>query len=171
MKKLAYLLFLTLIVGVSSVASAQTKPTKKEKAAAKAAEVKQWIDQKNYLFVAQYAQPLGGGNIYVQPNYDLKIANDSVTAFLPFFGRAFTAPINPSEGGIKFTSTKYDYQAKQDKKGMWNILIKPADTRDVRQLRLSVSPGGYATLNIINTNRTPISFTGYVEEVKASKAK
>jgi hypothetical protein len=79
------------------------------------------------------------------------------------------APTDPTEGGIKFKTTRFDYKAKTNKKGGWDILIVTkdkniSDMRDVQSLRLSITSTGYASLNVTSTNRDPISFDGYIEE-------
>src|ERR1044071_8700908 len=73
--------------------------------------------------------------------YDLRLLGDSVVAYLPYFGRAYAATYGSGDGGIKFTSTQFEYTAKTRKKG-WDITIAPKDGSDVRQLFLSVSPNG-----------------------------
>ena len=53
-----------------------------------------------------YKRQTGYRSIYLSPYYYLKVSKDTVVAYLPYFGRAYTAPADPTEGGIKFTSTK-----------------------------------------------------------------
>ena len=86
-------------------------------------------------------------------------------AYLPFFGRAFIAPINPTENGIEFTSTKFTYKSDVKKNG-YLITILPTDTKDVRQMFLDVSSTGYASLRITNLNRDPINFEGLIQPYK-----
>ena len=119
------------------------------------------VSSGRFIFKAQSANPMTGNNVQLTADYDLKVSPDSLVAFLPYFGRAYT--INPNaEGGIKFTSTDFEYKSKQKRKKGWEISINPRDTREVRQMSLSVSPNGYATLQVISNNRQPISFYGYL---------
>lgn len=129
-------------------------------------EIQNFINSKNYVFVAQTILPLGGRVINLTSYYDLRVSGDTVTSDLPYFGRAFVAPINPSEGGIYFTSTNYSYKVKERKKGGWDIAILPKDAKDVRQMVLSVSESGYGTLQVVSNNRQQISYNGYVKERK-----
>jgi hypothetical protein len=168
MKELTLVLAFVFLVGGITISQAQS--TKKEKQAAKVAAVKKMIDDGNYVFEANIAYPERGGSRQLTSEYDLKVVKDSVTAFLPYFGQAYMAP-NPgeTEGGIKFTSTNFNYTTKQRKNGNWEISIKPKDKnvldwRDVQQLRLDVSEDGYANLQVISTSRDPISFSGYLKE-------
>ncbi|MBB2151108.1 DUF4251 domain-containing protein [Pedobacter gandavensis] len=109
----------------------------------------------------------GGTGGVIQLNgsqYQLKIDKDSVEAFLPYYGRAYTATMNSDDAGIKFKSKKFDYKTTTKKKGGWIIEIKPKDTKDVRSLTLSLSPSGYASLNVNSTNRQSITFNGVISE-------
>jgi hypothetical protein len=128
------------------------------------ADTKAWVDAKNYIFTAQFASPQSGLTRPLTSTYELTVRPDSVEAFLPFFGRAYSAPIGQTDGGIKFTSAKFDYKTVKRKKNSWEITIRPRDITDVQQLNLSVFDNGTANLRVTSTNRQPISFTGYVTE-------
>ncbi|MCH5597305.1 DUF4251 domain-containing protein [Niabella ginsengisoli] len=117
------LLFFLFIIGVgcaSQQSSTQSTST---------TDYEKLVDEKRYTFIAQTVIPTedsrynprlmfpNGNNLYnLTSGYDLKITPDSVTAFLPFFGRSFTAPLDPSKGGIKFTSTDFEYKKSVRKK-------------------------------------------------------
>ena len=163
------------------------KPNKADRQAIKAAELKKLLDSKKFTFRAQYANPLGGGitslngqlisisptgtgHIYLNYDYDVKVRPDSVISVLPYFGRTFFAPsLNPTENGISFTSTKFDYEAKTGKKGNTIITITPEDANYNRKLILDVADNGVATLQMIITNRTAISYDGFIEKIKLQK--
>lgn len=135
------------------------------------------INDQRYTFVAQtvipteeagrlnprYLLPQGSDLYQLTSRYDLKITPDSVIAYLPFFGRAFTAPMDPTKGGFQFISTKFDYQ-KTIRKNLYQITISPKDAYDVRRIYLSIGPSGYASVQIQSINRTPISFNGVIEK-------
>src|SRR5215212_1991143 len=124
------------------------------------------IDSKNYVFVAQTAIPIGGRAINLTSPYEVRVSGDTVASDLPYFGRAFVAPINPSDGGIHFTSTNFNYKVEGRKKGGWDIEILPKDSKDVRQMHLTLSESGYGTLQVVSNNRQQISYNGYVKERK-----
>ncbi|MCX2573308.1 DUF4251 domain-containing protein [Pedobacter sandarakinus] len=142
------------------------------------------LNEQKYTFVANSAIPManmdvsqvlsrmpggmGGGMINLTGSqYDLRVTKDSVVAFLPYFGRAFNAPTNPSEGGIKFTSKDFSYKESTNKKGARTILINTKDNkRENYRLTLNVSTNGYATLVATGNNKQPITFNGYLNEPK-----
>lgn len=159
MKTLRNLLILVLIVSVGSSASiAQSKKEQKRIA------VKNNIEAKRYTFSANNAIPLSGGTIQLTSEYDLKITPDSIVSFLPYYGVAhFGVPYGSTDLGIKFTSTKFDYKATQNKKGGWQIIIKPKDVKNLQSMTLSISADGYGSLAVNSVNRDNISFDGYLE--------
>ena len=122
------------------------------------------IKAQDYVFVAQTASPTRGGLRQLDPGYDLVVKKDSVVAFLPYFGRSYNAPIGSTDGGIKFTSTAFEYNVKDRNKGGWDIQIKPTDNKDVRILQLSVFENGSASLIVTSNSRQNISFNGRIEE-------
>jgi len=157
--------FFLLALTVCS-ASVYAQDSTKDNKASKESNVKNMVDAGNYVFVAQTALPVRGGMRQLTSYYDLKVSKDTIVSALPYFGRAYTAPIDPTEGGINFTSTNFNYTTTERKKGGWDILIKPKDGKDVQQLFLTISETGYAVLQATSNNRQAISFNGYITERK-----
>lgn len=132
--------------------------------------VEKMVAARNFVFKVQTVQPTNPSpNRQLTSDYDLRVAPDTIVSFLPYFGRAYTAPMDPTKGGIQFTSTKFEYKQELRKKGGWDITIKPQDTQDTRLMTLTVSDNGYASLQVISNNRQPISFTGYITERKSKR--
>src|SRR5690242_15828414 len=87
-----------------------------------AAEVKQMIDSKNFIFKAEYVNPQSGRTRYLSSSYDLAVKPGQVISYLPYFGRAYSVPVG-TDGGIKFTSSKFDFSSQPEKKNKWEIAI------------------------------------------------
>lgn len=149
---------MTVAIGTACGTASQTQET--------SANIESAVLSKNYVFTAQSVTPLGGRYRQLTSDYDLKVSTDKVIAYLPYFGRAYSAPIDPTQGGINFTSSKFTYQQSLRKKGGWIVTIKPTDVQDVRELTLTIASGGSATLNVISNNRQSISFDGYIHTKK-----
>ncbi len=168
MKTFGKLILVSMVVLCGfQITSAQS--SKSQKKIAKEAAIKKMVEDNSYVFKANFANPQGGGRRALTDDYDFVVSKDSLISYLPYFGRAYTAPLNPTDGGIDFTSTKFDYNTTQNKNGSWDVLIKPKDNggtdwRDVQSLRLNISTDGYASLSVISSNRSYISFDGYIEE-------
>jgi hypothetical protein len=156
-------IFVLLLI-VSAGLSAANAQTGKDKKAAKLAEIKNSIVAKRYTFIANYALPLRGGGRQLTSEYDFRVTPDSLISFLPYFGQAyFDVPYNPTDGGIKFTSTKFEYKAVEKKKGGWEITIKPKDVKNLNTLNLYISPDGYGSLSVTSFNRDFITFDGMLK--------
>lgn len=140
------------------------------------------VEAKNFRFVASTAIPMNsieinsilskmpGGNgsvINLTGNdYDVRITPDSLIAYLPYYGRAFSAPIDRNENGFKFTSTKFTFKNEVRKKGGWQLTINPQDTKENVRMSLSISTNGYATLIINSNDKQSITYNGYLAEPK-----
>jgi len=144
------------------------------------------VNAQNFVFNATTAMPManaeinailsqmpggqGGGVIQLNgSSYQLLVEKDSLSAYLPYFGRAYTPTMNSNDSGIKFNSTEFTYETKRKKKGNWVITIKPKNAIDAQVLTLNVSENGYASLNVNSNNKQSISFNGYISEPKQDK--
>jgi hypothetical protein len=166
-----YLTALLLILSLPAFAQTDEATTKKI------------VEDQDFRFVATTALPLSSQEVTAvlyrlnSPNgagaidlngsrYDLVIKKDSITAYLPYYGRSYSPSMDPNDAGTKFKSKDFEYLKTKRKKGGWNIVIVPKDVKDSQKLTLYVSKSGYATLNVMNNNRQPISFNGYIAENK-----
>lgn len=130
-------------------------------------EIKNMVDSSQFVFVADRVTPLRGRTRFLTSYYDVVVKKDSLTSFLPFFGRAFQAPMDPTKGGIQFTSTNFTYNVTtKNSNDEWDVFIKPKDYTDVQQLYFNIFGNGTANLNVVNTHKDPISFSGHIEKVK-----
>src|SRR5688500_5147219 len=152
-----YIISACLLLSLAIIVQAQEKrePTTQE-----------MVESKNYIFKAESVNPPRGRVRQLTSDYDLVVTGDTVIAYLPYFGRAYSAPINPSEGGIKFTSADFEYTVEKKKKRSWEILIRPKDYNDVQALYLIFFYNNKASLRVNSLNRENISFNGYIIEGK-----
>lgn len=130
------------------------------------ATLKNLLTTKSFVFKAQSAWPLQGTVVQLTAGFDMKLMNDSINTYLPYFGRSYQAGYASNNGGISFTSTKFEYKLKEKQKGGWELTIKPTDAKEINQLIYSISKNGYATLQVTSNNRQAISFYGIIEKTK-----
>ena len=124
----------------------------------KGMNVKSVLEGKHFIFKAQSVSPTAMPMRQLTgDNYNLRVTGDTLVSYLPYFGRAFSAPSPGAPGGYSFTSTDFTYTAKARRKGGWDVVIKPKDVNDVREFSLNVSESGYATLRALSNNRQLIT--------------
>jgi len=168
MKRVGILAFLMLLA-LSSTVNAQEKKSKRELWQERAEKVQKMVEAQDYRFVAQHALPMSMRSVYLTSEYDLRVSKDTISAFLPYFGRAYVAPMNPSEGGIKFESRNFTYRLENAKKGGWIAYMSIKDTQRRVEMILNITESGSANLSVNDDTRQNISFNGYVEERKRKK--
>ena len=157
-----YMITTSLLVVLATIIQAQEK---------KEPSTQQIVESKNYIFKAESVNPQRGRFRQLTSEYDVVVTSDTVTAYLPYFGRAYSAPINPSEGGIKFTSSDFEYTVEKKKRRSWQIMIKPKDASDIQALYLTIFDNNKATVRVNSLNRESISFNGYIIEGKEKDKK
>lgn len=148
-------IFLGLALGTSALtSSAQELPE---------ADVERLVQGRHFVFVPQTMSPQ-------QPNFrnlsgfDLTVTPDTLLSYLPYYGRAFSAPINSSKGALDFTSVKFDYKANKNDRNEWDIVMQPKDGSGVQTMDLTVYDNGRALLRVNSRDRQFISFNGYIME-------
>lgn len=120
------------------------------------------INKNEWVFTANYAMPQTGRSRITNGLYTVTYSDNKFVVYLPYFGRAYTAPIGSSQGPLDFTTSDFDVVKNQKKEGEWDIVLKPKDNREVQSLNFTLYDNGAADVNATLTNRTPISFRGTV---------
>ena len=125
---LPFLLFMEVFTGNTNIVIAQKKVPAKE------VEIKNLLDSQQYIFYAQSVIPSSGRQRFLTSEYTVTISKDTIVSYLPYFGRAYSATIGSTDGGIKFTSVDFDYKISERKKGGWDISIHPKGGQDTQKL-------------------------------------
>ena len=131
----------------------------------KSEEILQKVEARNLKVLFNFAYPFRMQPVSLTSEYSLKISGDSAYAFLPYYGVAHTAPMNPTDGGIKFEALMQDYSVKSvPRKEESVITFKVRHTNSEYKLALSIYNNGKASLHVSDFNRDPISFAGELEQ-------
>lgn len=167
--KLTILALIAISILHGSLISCGASQSAVEKAA-KAKLINEQIENLDFKFVANHAYPLGYPSIPLTSVYDITVSPDTVKAYLPYFGRAYRAPMNSSEGGIKFESTDFESKIIMGKLyGEWHVTIKTKDTSRPFTLNFHLWSNGTARLDVKDQDRQSISFQGFIEERKTEE--
>src|SRR5687768_3644853 len=98
-----------LLVGTAQYSHAQdiAKADKKQE---KSVSIQHLLESKRFVFDARTVSPIGGPTRQLTSSYDFTVKGDSVLSFLPYFGRAYVAPMTSADAGLRFTSTDFSYE-------------------------------------------------------------
>lgn len=129
-----------------------------------AAEIRNALEIQEFRFEATRAVPTNMRPVNLTPSFDVRVSPDSVRVHLPFFGRAFRAPMHPTEGPYNFTSTNFDYEVRPGHRaGNWLVRIAFRDLYREVIFNFDIWENGAASLNIIDMDRQSILFHGNIE--------
>jgi hypothetical protein len=160
-------ILLGVLILMVATFQAKSQPTEKEqKLAAEAAATKKLIESKHYKFVPQTMIPQSGRTRPITTPYDLRLMQDTLSADLPYFGRAYTSDYGSTDNSINFKTTSFDYNQQDAKKGGWHITITPKNIRNVSKFSLDISTSGFTNLVVSSNTRQQISYNGYIQELK-----
>lgn len=161
MKKhvLKTVIFLLITILLQNCGTTKNSPEKQ----AYKRKITEKIDSLSFTIKAEEAHSVRFGTIHLTSDYDLKISKDTIKAFLPYFGRAFSTPLTPEEGGIKFTSTNFKYKIKKNPhKKNWTLSIEVIDTNKTIKLYIDIWSNGTTYITVSDPDKEPISFHGYI---------
>ena len=163
MKKKHYLITFLSLLGATLLWSCSNtrhdqKPTQ--------AQLQNIIQNQRFIFTAESVTPMRGTIKILTTPYDVTVKKDTLISYLPYFGRAYQAPISQTDVGVKFTSTKYEYSVLPGKKNSWEVKIVPRDNTDIRQMNFNIFNDGSATLDILSNFRDAISYRGRIAAIK-----
>jgi len=129
------------------------------KAEIKAAKVESKIRSGVYEITVNRVNPMSGMSRYLTSTYSVRISGDSAYVYLPYFGRAYSAPMN-GEGGIKASTTMDNYQVDYKNGKSYFINFQVKGTNDTYWLSISLWQNGKASVNVTCNNLQPISYRG-----------
>lgn len=161
MKTFSMLVIITLLLGLTGFSEVD----KKEIKARQRLEMAQLIQSGHFRFVARSAHSNLGNFDNLSSNYDMTFDSLKVKAYLPYYGRAYSAPYGGS-GGVKFDLTaKKIENVYNERKKMFLISTALVDTDESYEIFLTAGLDGYADLKINFRNRQWISYYGTLEKI------
>ena len=107
------------------------------------------------------AVPMGGRSVNLTSPYSLEIHGDSILSYLPYFGRAYSAPYDGGES-LTFKEVATEKEQTSEKKGSSEIKFRVKTKEDVYMFRVEVYPNGSVTINVTPVNKQAITFYGDV---------
>ena len=152
MKNLIKIFALVLAIATFNRAGAQQTATQTDKAT-KHVEMKDLINNKSYVFemTEPNSQTIDSPKYH---KYHVDVNKDTLIAYLPL-----------QSDSIKFNTTSYGYSSSVAPNGGWLIDIKPhTNMSTVKELKISTTSQGTATLTVFMPGKKPIVYHGYIKQ-------
>lgn len=159
--KLILMGLICMIATISAAAQSRSESRNEKKAQTERA-VKEAIDSRKYKINVNRMNPMRGTSRALTTNYSLKVSNDSVYSYLPYFGVAYNIPYGGGKG-LVFSEPITEYKTKELKKGRMQIDFKTRSEGDNYEYSLTIYPNGSTTIHVQASNRQSISYTGDVD--------
>lgn len=168
MKNLIFTVIILLMVFTISAQETQKKSKKELKAGKKVQqmqEIKALVESKNFIFDVRNVNPMGARSITPTTDYEVKITNDSVYSYLPYFGVSHSAVYGGSESPMIFSKPFESIDMQVIKKG-YLIKVAVKNGSDLLNFSFNISATGSTTLTVSSINRQAISYYGEVLKEK-----
>ena len=155
----------------------------------KAEQLAQWIENKNFKFVANTASPIAtqdiNGLAFLLPQGSspnriilsggedyLKTIGDSLAIDMAYFGtRQLGGPYEANRNGIQLNTKPRLYEVDYDeKKKVYRIKYRARDSRESFNIVLKIFPNLKAEVYINTSHRTAINYNGFVREAIVAEA-
>jgi hypothetical protein len=117
---------------------------------------------KEYIFRPQMVYPVNSGARQLNGGFELRFSLDSIFCYLPYYGTAYNAAYGSSNDVLHFGTTDFDYKEQQNKKGERTIVLKPRNRKEIREINITLYPGGDAYVWINFSQRQNIAYRGPV---------
>ena len=114
--------------------------------------------------------PMRGRTVHVTSDYDVRIQNDSIFSYLPFFGRAYSVDYGGTESPMIFEQPIEAFISTENKNG-YSIEVHVRNRNDMLDFSFHVTESGSTTLTVNSVNRQSISYFGQLEKVSDKKEK
>ena len=165
MKK--YLFLLWAVLSGASSATAQSADDLLVQQA-----VNQLVAKKTFLFVAQRVIGSRISQSVLQAKRELTINKDTLTVNLPYIGKGASASDNQMGNPLSFTSTDFTYDVEFTKKGgkIITMDVKSPNGTERFKFMLTINDGINAQLSITSATRSPMNFSGFIQEIGALDA-
>ena len=164
------LVTLTLVLSACSASSSTTgadkKESKKEKSAAEFEQTAAMIESGSYQFTVRSATPSRGKTIQITSLYVLRAKEGNYEAYLPYYGRAYSASYGGS-GGVEFNGEPENLEiSRKENKSNIAVEFTIMSGTDKITVNLEVGSSGFGNLLISNPRRQPISYYGLVSALE-----
>lgn len=155
---------ISLIIAVLTLASCATadKAARDQRRRDRAEKVAGAIESGRYRVGIRTAYPARGGAVQVTGDYGLEVSGDSVTVYLPYFGRGFTLPYGGGRG-LNFKAAMAEYKVRRVKRDRTRVDFLTGNDEDIYRFTVDIFDNGQVTVDVQPQQRSRISYGGELE--------
>ena len=162
MKKFWLMSVVWMLAVASAGCSASKSAAMSEADLVTAGQVTEMLAARLYKVDFARAYPMSGPSFALTYPYFVSVIGDRVESFLPYFGRAYSVPLDGGEG-LRFAAPISEYKETARKNGRTEITFSARTEEDHYDFRLTVFPLGQCDLTITPFRKQSISFGGQVD--------
>jgi len=156
-----------MILSVSIISAQETekkskKQIKAEQKALKIQQIKDVVDNKNFVFKATSVIPKNEKTRTLTSEFGIEVRVDSIFSYMPYFGNAYSRDYTSfTDSPMGFMQPIESYKKTKTKSG-YDVDIKVINDKDVIDLAFHISKTGSASLTASSLNRQAISYMGEI---------
>jgi hypothetical protein len=160
------LMALLSCIGISGYSQEKSpKQAKEEQKLAAQQLTEALLNAREFVFIGLDAYPTGYRTVSLTGRQNfVKFHPELIESDMPYFGKgnSSAAYASSSDGGLKFKGKPENYKSDKKKKNFQvsTTVKEPGESYDIT---LIVQFSGSATLTIICSSRSPISYNGYIQ--------
>ena len=146
---------------LTACATTKTKEQKEAEARQTFGQIADSVNNRSFTIELTYVIPRKLQPRFLTSDYSVRVHGDSITSFLPYFGVAYRADMNSRyRSPLDFEGLITDYSADWKKKKKMQVKMKTKNNMDYMTYSMDIFTNGTVTLDVIPTDREPITFNG-----------
>jgi hypothetical protein len=126
----------------------------------KARKVAQALTESRFTVLIHNMNTQRYGAHNVTSDFYLKLRGDTLESYLPFLGRAYSAPYGTPSQGLNFTSPVKKRIESVQKNGATRPELHVSSNEDQYRYQLDIFPNGQTYIHVMAQERDAVSFDG-----------
>ncbi len=114
-----------------------------------------------YSFRPEIVYPASGNSRQLTAGFELRFSKDSLFCYLPYFGRVYNAAYARDET-LHFTTTDFEFIPGKATGKERNLMLKPKGNPEIRDMKITLYPDGYAYVQVMFNQRQNIAYRGQI---------
>lgn len=118
------------------------------------------LTNRSFKIDMNYMIPNSMPSRNLEYGYYIRVNNDSIDAYIPFFGVAYRAEYGTDDGGLSYKGPMASYQVSQVRKDLRQVNIIVKKHFDEILYQIDVFTNGRASIFVRSFNREGIQYNG-----------